>query len=146
MALQHRERRDDARPPAPRVRATARPLAKPSRFEIRKPGANAAQYDLRLELDGVVKSWTIPRDPDTDPSLKLVALHTEEDVGGAHVDLWDQGTWIAEGPALASYRRGQLKFELKGRRMKGHWALVRMGNASTRKKDLWLLVRRNDRA
>jgi bifunctional non-homologous end joining protein LigD len=60
------------------------------------------------------------------------------------VDIWDRGTWIPEGSALASFRRGSLKFELKGKRMKGHWALVRMGNASTRKKDLWILVKRED--
>jgi bifunctional non-homologous end joining protein LigD len=60
------------------------------------------------------------------------------------VDLWDQGTWATEEAPVAALRRGKLKFELKGRRMKGRWALVRMGNASTRKKDLWLLMKLAD--
>ncbi len=156
MTLLHRERRDDARAPAPRSRASGRPVVRALRFVIRKPGPNASQFELRMELDGVVKCWAIPRNPDTDPAGRRVALHTEDqaiddsafesivDGDDSLGELWDQGTWIAQGPALASYRRGQLKFELRGRRMKGHWTLARMGNASTRKKDLWLLVRRDD--
>ena len=68
----------------------------------------------------------------------------EREYGAGHVDLWDRGTWVPEEAAVASLRRGKLKFELKRRRLKGRWALVRMGNASTRKKDLGLLMKLAD--
>jgi bifunctional non-homologous end joining protein LigD len=129
------------------------------RFVVQKHATSSPHFDLRLELDGVLKSWAIPRDPGGDTPVKLLAVHTmdhpleyasfEPDVpkgrhGDAHRGIWDEGTWIPEGSALASFRRGSLSFELKGKRMKGRWSLLRMGNATTRKKDLWLLVRRGD--
>jgi bifunctional non-homologous end joining protein LigD len=107
-------------------------------------------------MDGVLKSWAVPKEPSLDPMQKRLAVRTEDhpieyarfagdipegEYGAGHVDLWDDGTWIPEAPALAAYRRGHLKFELKGKRLKGHWALIRMGNAQTRKKDLWLLMK-----
>ena len=131
------------------------------RFVVQKHATSSLHFDLRLELDGVLKSWAIPRDPGGDTPVKLLAVRAmdlpleyasfESDIpkgehGGAHRDIWDQGTWIPEGSALASFRRGSLEFEVKGKRMKGRWALLRMGNASTRKKDLWLLVRRGGAA
>ena len=64
--------------------------------------------------------------------------------GAGHVDIWDEGRWIPEDAPVTAYRRGRLKFELKGRKLKGRWALVRMGNAQTRKKDLWLLMKIRD--
>jgi bifunctional non-homologous end joining protein LigD len=116
------------------------------RFVVRKDAASSPHFDLLLELDGVLKSWAIPKGPGTDPlAAKRLAVQTEDhplDDPDAHA--WDRGTWIPEGSALASFRRGNLRFELKGKRMKGRWALVRMGNASTRKKDLWMLVKRED--
>lgn len=129
------------------------------RFVVQKHAATSLHYDFRLEMDGVLKSWAIPKEPVADPAHKRLAIRTEDhpleyasfegDIpedqhGGGHVDLWDEGTWIPEGSPITGYRRGHLKFELKGRRLKGSWALVRMGNAQTRKKDLWLLVKRHD--
>jgi bifunctional non-homologous end joining protein LigD len=126
------------------------------RFVVQKHATSSLHFDLRLELDGVLKSWAIPRDPGGDTPAKLLAVHTMDHPleygspipkggqGVAHMYIWDEGTWIPEGSALASFRRGSLSFELKGKRMKGRWSLLRMGNASTRKKDLWLLVRRGD--
>jgi bifunctional non-homologous end joining protein LigD len=114
------------------------------RFVVQKHAASSLHFDLRLELDGVLKGWAIPRDPGGDGPAKLLAVHTMDQPLGAHMDIWDEGTWIPEGSALASFRRGSLNFELKGKRMKGRWALLRMGNASTRKKDLWMLVKRSD--
>jgi bifunctional non-homologous end joining protein LigD len=129
------------------------------RFVVQKHAASSLHFDFRLELDGVLKSWAVPKDPSDGSTAKRLAVQTEDhpleyanfegdipegEYGGGHMDIWDRGTWIPEGSALASFRRGSLKFELKGKRMKGRWALVRMGNASTRKKDLWLLVKRSD--
>ena len=126
------------------------------RFVVRKHAAATLPYDFRLEMDGVLKSWAVPKDPSLDPTQRRVAVRTEDhpieyarfqgeisedENGSGHVDLWDEGTWIPEAPPLAAYRRGHLKFELKGKRLKGRWALIRMGNAQTLKKDLWLLMK-----
>jgi bifunctional non-homologous end joining protein LigD len=133
------------------------------RFIVHRSAASSPYFDLRLELDGVLKSWAIPgagpdprdapwgpdpRDapwgPDPDAAKRLAVRTEDHPLGHPDSAVWDHGTWIPEGSALASFRRGSLRFELKGKRMKGRWALVRMGNASTRKKDLWLLVKRDD--
>jgi bifunctional non-homologous end joining protein LigD len=159
MGLQrYRQKRDFSRTPEPRGGPVTR-SAQRLRFVVQKHAASALHFDFRLELDGVLKSWALTRDPSEETAAKRLAVHTEDhpveyvnfegdipagEYGGGHMDLWDQGTWIPEGSALASFRRGTLKFELKGKRLKGHWALVRMGNASTRKRDLWLLVKRNE--
>ena len=126
------------------------------RFVVRKHEATTLHYDLRLEMDGALKSWAVPKDPSLDPTQKRLAVRTEDhpieyagfqgdipddEYGAVHIGLWDEGTWIPEAPPLAAYRRGHLKFELKGKRLKGRWALIRMGNAQTRKKDLWLLMK-----
>jgi bifunctional non-homologous end joining protein LigD len=157
MGLQrYRQKRDFSRTPEPRGGTIAH-SAHAMRFVVQKHAASSLHFDFRLELDGVLKSWAIPRDPAGNGVAKRLAVQTEDhpveyasfegdipegEYGGGHMDIWDQGTWIPEGAAVASFRRGTLKFELKGKRMKGRWALVRMGNASTRKKDLWLLVKR----
>jgi bifunctional non-homologous end joining protein LigD len=165
MGLQrYRQKRDFTRTPEPRgevlaTSAAALHAAQPLRFVIQKHAASSLHFDFRLELDGVLKSWALTKDPGDDAVPKRLAVHTEDhpleyadfegdipagEYGGGHMDIWDRGTWIPEGSALASFRRGTLKFELKGKRLHGHWALVRMGNASTRKRDLWLLVKRNE--
>ncbi len=129
------------------------------RFVVQKHAASTLHYDFRLEMDGVLKSWAVTKEPEADPAVKRLAVPTEDhpveyaefegdippgEYGGGHVDLWDQGTWGPEEAPVPAYRRGKIKFELKGKRLKGRWALVRMGNAQTRKKDLWLLMKRID--
>jgi bifunctional non-homologous end joining protein LigD len=124
------------------------------RFAVQKHAAATPHYDFLLEIDGVLKSWAVNQEP-----MKRLAVPTRDhpveyarfegdipvdEYGAGHVDLWDRGTWIPEEEPLPAYRRGKIKFELKGRRLKGRWALVRMGNAQTRKKDLWLLMKRDD--
>jgi bifunctional non-homologous end joining protein LigD len=161
MGLQrYRQKRDFTITPEPRGGEGARAV-EGLRFVVQKHAASSLHFDFRLELDGVLKSWAVPRDLGDETAGKRLAMHTEDhpleyadfegdipkgQYGGGHMDIWDRGTWIPEGSALASFRRGSLKFELKGKRLKGRWALVRMGNASTRKKDLWLLVKRSDAA
>ncbi len=93
------------------------------------------------------------------PGEKRLAVHTEDypveyasfegdipepEYGAGHVDIWDRGRWIPAVAPVPAYRRGHLKFELKGRKLRGLWALIRMGNAQTRKRDLWLLMKRKD--
>ncbi len=159
MASLHRyqAKRHFDRTPEPRGAVT--PSRDKLRFVVQRHAASTLHYDFRLEMDGVLKSWAITRQPEADPAVKRLAVPTEDhpveyaqfegdippgEYGGSHVDLWDQGTWVPEDAPIAAYRRGKLQFELKGKRLKGRWALVRMGNAQTRKKDLWLLMKRID--
>ncbi|MGZ5660598.1 MAG: DNA polymerase ligase N-terminal domain-containing protein [Usitatibacter sp.] len=159
LARYHAKRHFD-RTPEPRgevVRSAPGSL----RFVVQKHAANALHYDFRLEIDGVLKSWAVTKEPAVDPLVKRLAVHTEDhpveyadfegdipesEYGGGHMDIWDRGSWIPAEAPLAAYRRGRLKFELKGTRLKGMWALVRMGNAQTRKRDLWLLMKLEDEA
>jgi bifunctional non-homologous end joining protein LigD len=159
MGLQrYQAKRHFDRTPEPRGSVAARTAGR-LRFVVQKHAATTLHYDFRLEMDGVLKSWAVTKEPAEDPSVKRLAVRTEDhpleyadfegdiperEYGAGHVDLWDQGTWLPEESAVPSLRRGKITFELKGRRMKGRWALVRMGNASTRKKDLWLLMKLAD--
>lgn len=146
----------------PEPRGSVEPRARRSerlRFVVQKHAASTLHYDFRLEMDGVLKSWAVTKEPAADSAVKRLAVRTEDhpleyadfegdiperEYGAGHVDLWDQGSWVPDDAPLTAMRRGKLTFELKGRRMKGRWALIRMGNASTRKKDLWLLVKLAD--
>jgi bifunctional non-homologous end joining protein LigD len=157
MGLQrYQARRHFDRTPEPRASVAAPRDNERLRFVVQKHAASTLHYDFRLEIDGMLKSWAVTKEPADDASVKRLAVRTEDhpleyadfegdipqdEYGAGHVDLWDQGTWVPEEAAVPSLRRGKLKFELIGRRLKGRWALVRMGNASTRKKDLWLLMK-----
>ena len=153
----HAKRRFD-RTPEPRG-TVARARSEGARFVVQKHAASTLHYDFRLEIDGVLKSWAVTKEPSTDATVKRLAVRTEDhpieyadfagdipqgEYGAGHMDLWDAGRWIPEETPVTALRRGRLKFELKGRKLKGRWALVRMGNASTRKKDLWLLMKLAD--
>ena len=88
----------------------------------------------------------MPKEPDAQSDEKRLAVQVEDrQPDEATSDVWDAGEWIPEGEALTAHRRGRLHFELKGQHLKGHWSLVRMGNAQTRKKDLWVLMKRDVR-
>jgi bifunctional non-homologous end joining protein LigD len=130
------------------------------RFVVQKHAATALHYDLRLEMEGVLRSWAVTKEPTEELGVKRLAVHTEDhppeyasfegdipepECGAGHVEIWDRGTWIPDDEPVAAFRRGRLKFTLKGRKLKGAWALVRMGNAQTRKRDLWLLMKLADR-
>ena len=143
--------------PRGRVRRSGRAL----RFVVQQHAASPLHFDFRLEMEGMLKSWALPREPVAQPGEKRLAMHTEDhpveyvdfaggipggEYGGGHLDVWDAGTWIPEEPPTAAYRRGSLSFTLKGKRLRGRWSLVRIGNAQTRKKDLWLLLKRSDEA
>jgi len=158
MGLQrYQAKRHFDRTPEPRGSVPPRARrAERLRFVVQRHAASTLHYDFRLEMDGVLKSWAVTKEPAEDSAVKRLAVRTEDhpleyadfegdiperEYGAGHVDLWDQGAWVPDEPPLTAMRRGKLTFELKGRRMKGRWALIRMGNASTRKKDLWLLMK-----
>src|SRR5918993_5898626 len=111
------------------------------RFCVQKHDATRLHYDLRLELDGVLKSWAVTRGPSLVPGEKRLSVHTEDhpmeyltfegvipagQYGGGTMIVWDQGRWTPEGDAKAAYANGHLAFTLDGERLKGRWHLVRM--------------------
>jgi bifunctional non-homologous end joining protein LigD len=132
------------------------------RFVIQKHAAQRLHYDLRLELDGVFKSWAVTREPSLDPKLKRLAVEVEDhpldygdfegtipkgQYGGGTVQLWDRGYWQPEGEGtpLEMLRKGTLRFKLEGTRLHGGWVLVRMRNdrANDRRHN-WLLIKHHD--
>jgi len=136
------------------------PRRKKSRlaFVIQKHGARRLHYDLRLELDGVMKSWAVTRGPSYDPADRRLAVHVEDhpieynkfegvipekQYGAGPVMIWDKGTWTPDGDPHAGLKKGHLVFDLKGERMRGRWHLVRM-DKKDEKRENWLLIKGHD--
>jgi bifunctional non-homologous end joining protein LigD len=127
------------------------------RFVVQKHDARKLHYDFRLELDGTLKSWAVPKGPSLDPSEKRLAVHVEDhpvdymhfegdipdhQYGAGHVDVWDTGHWEPQGDPSAGYRAGKLKFRLHGEKLQGGWTLVRTRLQGS--KEQWLLIKEND--
>jgi bifunctional non-homologous end joining protein LigD len=129
------------------------------RFVIQKHDATRLHYDLRLELDGVFKSWAVTRGPSLDPHDKRLAVEVEDhpldygdfegtipkgQYGGGTVQLWDRGFWQADDPEKG-LKKGDLKFTLEGQRLHGSWVLVRMRHdRNGGKRTNWLLIKHRD--
>jgi bifunctional non-homologous end joining protein LigD len=135
------------------------PAAGAGQYLIQKHDASRLHYDFRLELGGVLLSWAVPKGPSLDPERKSLAVHVEDhplaygtfegtipegEYGGGTVMLWDRGTWEPEGDGNESYRRGKLVFRLNGERLKGRWALIRMGGKAGQDGKNWLLKKIDD--
>jgi bifunctional non-homologous end joining protein LigD len=141
--------------------ATRKKRAPALHFVIQKHAASHLHFDFRLELDGVMKSWAVPKGPSYDPSVRRLAMEVEDhpieyntfegtipegEYGGGTVMLWDRGTYDAENgggvEALREgYARGDLKFVLRGERLRGGWVLVRMKRPG---RPQWLLIKHRD--
>jgi bifunctional non-homologous end joining protein LigD len=136
------------------------------RFVIQRHAATRLHYDLRLELDGVYKSWAVTKVPALDPATKRLAVEVEDhpleygtfegtippgQYGGGTVQLWDRGTWTpkSEDPR-GDLADGHLKFEMHGERMRGGWALIRLRDQAARPgrkaRHNWLLIKEKDEA
>jgi bifunctional non-homologous end joining protein LigD len=133
-------------------------------FCVQKHLASHLHYDFRIEHNGVLLSWAVPKGPSLDPKTKRLAMHVEdhpieygtfegvipEGYGAGIVMLWDQGTWTPESPDVeASLKKGDLKFTLDGYKLKGSWVLVRTGGrwgSSSGSGDArsWLLIKHRD--
>ncbi|MGO4377543.1 DNA ligase D [Pseudoduganella sp. RAF19] len=127
-------------------------------FVIQKHWATRLHYDFRLELDGSMKSWAVPKGPSYDTHDKRMAVHVEDhpisynefegtipekQYGAGKVIIWDKGTWHPLEDPRKGYRAGNLKFELRGHKMHGRWALVRM-KGKGEKQEPWLLIKEKD--
>ena len=157
----YRSKRDFSRTAEPGGTRIIAPAARP-RFVIQKHAARRLHYDLRLELDGVFKSWAVTRGPSLDPGDKRLAVEVEDhpldygdfegtiakgQYGGGTVQLWDRGYWTSEGdePPGRALQSGNLKFTLEGERLHGSWVLVRMKNdRNSGKRTNWLLIKHRD--
>ncbi|WP_366501394.1 DNA polymerase ligase N-terminal domain-containing protein [Phenylobacterium sp.] len=154
----YRSMRDFAKTTEPKDAAKTQ-ASKRLRFVIQKHDATRLHYDLRLELDGVFKSWAVTRGPSLDPHDKRLAVEVEDhpldygdfegtipqgEYGGGTVMLWDRGYWTPEGDARDGLKTGELKFDLDGERLKGSWVLVRMKGRKGERRDNWLLIKHHD--
>ena len=130
-----------------------------SLFVVHKHAARRLHYDLRLELDGVLKSWAVTRGPSLSPKDKRLAVHVEDhpldyaefegripegEYGAGSIIVWDRGRWSTEGDPHKQLAKGHLEFELKGSKLKGRWHLVRMKGRGKAGKENWLLIKAED--
>lgn len=130
-------------------------------FVIQKHAASRLHYDFRLEHDGTLKSWAVPKGPSLDPSVKSLAVQVEDhpldyatfegvipqgEYGGGTVMVWDHGTWEPEVDPDKGLRTGKLKFTLNGEKLHGSWALVRMSGRAGDDGKNWLLIKHRDDA
>ncbi len=128
-------------------------------FVIQKHWATGLHYDFRLELDGTMKSWAVPKGPSYDPADKRMAVQVEDhplsyntfegeipkgNYGAGRVIIWDKGVWIPLEDPHKGYRDGKLMFELRGHKMQGKWTLVRMKSREDERQIPWLLIKERD--
>ena len=129
-------------------------------YVIQKHRATALHYDFRLEWNGVLLSWAVPKGPSLDPAVKRMAMPTEDhpidyakfegiipegEYGGGTVMIWDNGTWRPEVDDVdKAMKKGELKFSLQGKKLQGSWVLVRLRPRGEDKRAGWLLIKHRD--
>lgn len=128
-------------------------------FVIQKHAASRLHYDFRLELDGTLVSWAVPKGPSLDPKVRRMAVHVEDHplsyasfegvipkghYGAGTVEVWDRGTWEPVEDPRAGLRKGKLKFDMHGEKLHGRWNLVRIASAKDERHEPWLLIKEND--
>jgi bifunctional non-homologous end joining protein LigD len=154
----YREKRDFHKTPEPP--GEVRPASSGRAYCIQKHSASRLHYDFRIELDGVLKSWAVPKGPCLDPAEKRLAVHVEDhpldygsfegiipegEYGGGTVMLWDRGRWEPVGNPHQGYADGHLKFRLYGEKLRGGWTLVRLKAQEGEDEDKnWLLIKERD--
>ncbi len=158
---EYSRKRDFTKTPEPKPGAAGKTGLHSGRFFIQRHNATRLHYDFRLEIDGTLKSWAVPKGPSLDPSVKHLAAMVEDhpldygdfegnipkgNYGGGSVMLWDRGTFelIGDEPGAAQIERGDLKFRLQGEKLSGTWAIVHMKNRG--KGNEWLIIKKKDEA
>ncbi|WP_436147511.1 DNA ligase D [Acidovorax sp. LjRoot194] len=126
-------------------------------FVVQKHWASRLHYDFRLELDGVMVSWAVPKGPSYDPATKSMAIHVEDhpidyntfegtipkgEYGAGTVIIWDRGTWEPVGDAREGLAKGKVIFKLHGQKLAGLWELVRISKPGEKKQDQWMLFKK----
>ena len=154
--LGYKSKRDFALTPEPAEGGPS--VADQLTFVVQKHWASGLHYDFRLELDGVMKSWAVPKGPSFDPKVKRMAVQVEDhplsyaafegeipakQYGAGKVIVWDTGTWAPLHDPHQAYRQGKLKFELHGHKLHGKWMLVQM-KGKGEKQAPWLLIKETD--
>jgi bifunctional non-homologous end joining protein LigD len=158
----YRAKRNFERTPEPRGDSSRKTPAG-LQFVVQKHDARRLHYDFRLELDGVLKSWAVPKGPSLDPRERRLAVETEDhpleyagfegvipkgEYGGGAVLVWDRGVWKPESDPARGLVNGKLDFALHGDKLRGRWTLVRLakrrGERTATAKDNWLLIKRRD--
>jgi len=159
MALErYRQKRDFRVTPEPAGKVGQRRSRKLT-FVIQKHAASRLHYDFRLELNGVLLSWAVPKGPSLDPNDKRLAMHVEDhpleygdfegvippkQYGAGTVMVWDRGTWTPKADPVEGYAKGRLKFDLDGEKLKGGWNLVRSRSGKYGGENSWLLFKEAD--
>jgi bifunctional non-homologous end joining protein LigD len=153
---EYRAKRDFTKSPEPPGDPRAPARGRERFFCVQKHLASHLHYDLRIEHNGVLLSWAVPKGPAVDPSVKRLAMHVEDHpfeygtfegvipsgYGAGIVMLWDQGTWEPQVDDVdAALKKGDLKLRLNGVKLKGSWALVRTRSTGERS---WLLIKHRD--
>lgn len=155
----YRRKRNFQKTPEPSGKKRSRG-AKQLSFVVQKHAASQLHYDFRLEIDGVLASWAIPKGPSLDPAQRRLAVHVEDHpleygkfegkipkghYGAGEVKIWDRGVWIPQDNPRTALRQGKLKFHLQGTKLSGGWNLIRMhGRSAKEDKDNWLLIKERD--
>ena len=158
LLQKYRNKRNFGQTPEPSAKRVSKKTRQPV-FVVQKHDATRLHYDFRLEAEGVLKSWAVPKGPSTDPRDKRLAMPTEDhpmaygdfegvipegNYGAGPVIVWDTGTYenLSDRPVEEALRAGHLKFRLNGKKLKGAFALTRTGT----RPEKWLLVKMNDAA
>lgn len=152
----YRAKRDFSKTPEPAAKIGPK---NEWRFAVQRHEARRLHFDLRLELDGVLKSWAVAKGISMVPGVKRLAVETEDhpldyltwegvipkgEYGGGTMIVWDRGTWLADGDPRQGLKNGKLIFALNGERLKGHWHFVRMKRRSGERQEQWLLFKGED--
>jgi bifunctional non-homologous end joining protein LigD len=161
LLKKYKQMRDFGDTPEPSGRT--KNLATGPIFVIQKHQASHLHYDFRLEMEGVLKSWAVPKGPSYDPAVRRLAMMTEDhpydyaafegvipagNYGAGNVIIWDQGRWEFVEPGddpVAALKSGKLTFRMYGKKMFGEWALVKIrGKSGSDKGNEWLLLKHRD--
>ena len=156
----YREKRNFKVSPEPSGEGAAKNAREHLAYVIQKHRATQLHYDFRLEFEGVLLSWAVPKGPSLDPSVKRLAMQVEDhpvdyggfegvipegEYGGGTVMVWDTGTWTPESADIAeALKKGDLKFKLHGKKLRGSWVLVRTHGWGGSSGKSWLLIKHRD--